>query len=177
MRYILDTHVWIWWHSRPEKLSERVRELIADSRGYEELLLSAISPWEFSRLVERGRLSVAGEPEVWLSEALKMPGLRLVPLSPRIALRSTTLPPPFHNDPADQILVATAREERAVLLTADRLLLDYPHVETLWQGNRSQVDSSAVGCLSTNRDCQGADRPTSPGAARTGGPLLDSHGS
>lgn len=132
MRYLLDTHVWVWWHNRPERLSPDVRNLIENSTQYEELLLSAISPWEFAKLVENGRLGLTGNPEVWLDEALKMPKLRLVPLSPGISYRSTTLPPPFHQDPADRIIVATAREERAVLLTADRLLIDYPHVETMW---------------------------------------------
>jgi len=132
VKYILDTHVWVWWHCRPERLSPRVTGLIQDTSRYSELLLSAISPWELSKLVEKGRLGFAGDPEEWLVEALQMPKLRLVPLSPRIAWRSTVLPRPFHSDPADQIIVATARDEAAVLLTADRLLLDYPHVRTFW---------------------------------------------
>lgn len=101
----------------PERLSERVRTLIADVDGYDEMLLSAISPWEFCKLIERGRLAIAGDAEVWMAEALKMPKLRLVPLSPRIAYASTVLPGPFHSDPADQIIVATARAQQAVVLT------------------------------------------------------------
>jgi PIN domain nuclease of toxin-antitoxin system len=113
-------------------LSQKVKRLIADSSTYEELLLSAISPWEFSKLLEKERFGISCDPEQWLRTALDMPKLRLVPLSPFLAYRSTVLPQPFHNDPADQIIVATAREEKAVLLTKDALLLKYKHVKSMW---------------------------------------------
>lgn len=132
MRYLLDTHTWIWWQMRPERLSDKVRALISDTDGYDEMLLSEISPWEFSKLLEKGRLGIRGDPEVWIQAALQMSKLRLVPLSPRLAYRSTVLPPPFHSDPADQIIVATARQEDATVLTADRRLLDYAQVHALW---------------------------------------------
>ncbi|MBA3019253.1 MAG: type II toxin-antitoxin system VapC family toxin [Proteobacteria bacterium] len=132
MKYLLDTHTWIWWHMRPEKLSRKVKALIADSTKYEELLLSAISPWEFSKLLEKGRLGISCNPEVWINSALEMPKLRLVPLSPVIAYRSTILPPKFHDDPADQIIVATARAENATILTKDSRIQAYKHIKALW---------------------------------------------
>jgi len=132
MRFLLDTHVWVWWHVHPENLSRKVHALIADPKGYEELLLSAISVWEFCKLLEKGRLGISCHPEEWLATALAMPKLRLVPLSPAIAYRSTVLPQPFSSDPADQIIVATAREEKATLLTKDEVIRRYPHVRTLW---------------------------------------------
>ena len=132
MKVLLDTHTWVWWHMTPQRLSARVRELIADTGGYDELLLSAISPWEFCKLLEKRRLTISGDPEAWLTIALRMPKLRLVPLSPRIAAKSTMLPPPFHSDPADQIIVATAREENAIVLTTDRAITSYHGVRTLW---------------------------------------------
>jgi PIN domain nuclease of toxin-antitoxin system len=131
MRYLLDTHAWIWWNSRPEALSPKVLKLI--QRGeHDELLLSAISVWEFSKLVEKGRLTLACDGWSWLKEALAMPGLRLVELSPEVAWQSTQLPPPFHDDPADQMIVATARLENATVITTDRLIRDYPHVRAVW---------------------------------------------
>ncbi len=132
MKYLLDTNTWIWWNMRPDRLSETVHELLTNEKAYEELLLSAISPWEFCKLIEKGRLGITGDPEEWLSEAFKMPKLRLVPLTPRITYKSTVLPSPFHSDPADQIIVATARDQGATILTTDRLLLSYDKVLTLW---------------------------------------------
>jgi PIN domain nuclease of toxin-antitoxin system len=99
---------------------------------YSELHLSAISPWEFSKLLEKGRLGISYDPEDWINSALDMPKLRLVPLSPVIAYRSTVLPQPFHNDPADQIIVATAREENAAILSKDERILSYQHARSLW---------------------------------------------
>jgi PIN domain nuclease of toxin-antitoxin system len=116
----------------PKKLSGRVRSLIRSPRRYEELLLSAVSPWEFAKLLEKGRLGISCDPEAWIREALEMPRLRLVPLSPVVAYRSTVLPPPIHDDPADQIIVATAREENATILTSDERIRSYPHCRSLW---------------------------------------------
>jgi PIN domain nuclease of toxin-antitoxin system len=132
VKYILDTHVWIWWNMNPEKLSSAVRKLIEMTSKYEELLLSAISPWEFSKLLEKRRLAISIDPEDWIRLALEMPKLRLLPLSPVLAYRSTILPPPFHDDPADQIIVASAREEGATILTSDDRIRSYKHVKTLW---------------------------------------------
>ncbi|HDL08511.1 MAG TPA: type II toxin-antitoxin system VapC family toxin [Desulfobacteraceae bacterium] len=132
MKYLLDTHTWIWWNMRPQNLSQRVKALVSDSSKYDELLLSAISPWEFSKLLERGRLGISCHPEEWINLALDMPKIRLVHLSPIIAYRSTVLPKPFHSDPADQIIVATAREENATVLTKDKNILTYDHVRSLW---------------------------------------------
>lgn len=132
MTYLMDTHVWIWWNQRPQSLSHRVRSLIGNPAEYSELLLSAISPWEFFKLLEKKRLVISCEPEEWVRVALEMPRLRLVPLTPRIAYHATVLPAPFHDDPADQIIVATARDENATILTSDRRILSYAGARSLW---------------------------------------------
>ena len=132
MKYILDTHAWIWWHMAPDKLSGKVKKVIENANRSNEILLSAISPWEFSKLLEKKRLGISCDPEDWIKSALDMPKLRLAPLSPVLAYRSTILPQPFHNDPADQIIVATAREENATILTKDERILAYKHVRSLW---------------------------------------------
>ena len=132
MKYLLDTHAWVWWNMHPERLSRRVKGLVADTDRYEELLLSAISVWEFCKLLEKGRLGISCDPEEWIATALAMPRLRLVPLTPRIAYRSTVLPQPFSSDPGDQIIVATAREENAAILTKDEVIRRYPHVRAIW---------------------------------------------
>jgi len=132
MKYLLDTHTWIWWNMNPGKLSSEVKGIIANADGYEEMLLSAISPWEFSKLLEKRKLGISCHPEDWLHTALDMPKLRLVPLSPILSYRSTVLPQPFHNDPADQLIVATARQENATILTKDEKILEYENVRSLW---------------------------------------------
>ena len=132
MKYLLDTHAWIWWNMHPEKLSSKVHTLLSAPENCEEILLSAISPWEFSKLLEKERIGISCSPEEWISEALAMPKLRLVPLTPTISYRSTSLPQPFHDDPGDQIIVASAREENATVLTKDKLIQQYKHVRTLW---------------------------------------------
>lgn len=132
MKYILDTHTWIWWHMNPQKLSQKVKKIVGNEQRYDEMLLSAISPWEFSKLIEKKRIGISLDPMDWINRALEMPKLRLVPLSPALAYRSTVLPQPFHDDPADQMIVATAREENATLLTKDERILAYKDVRSLW---------------------------------------------
>ncbi len=108
MKYLLDTHTWIWWNMRPQKLSRKVIKLIENQDGYDEILLSAISPWEFSKLLEKGKIGISYNPEEWINAALEMPKLRFAHLTPAIAYRSTVLPEPFHDDPADQIIGESA---------------------------------------------------------------------
>jgi len=132
MKYLLDTHVWIWWNMRPDRLSDNAKTVIKEAGNYSEILLSAISPWEFCKLLEKERIGISCNPEVWISRALRIPKLRLVPLTPSISYRSTVLPQPFHDDPADQIIVATAREENATIISRDKLIKNYQHVKSIW---------------------------------------------
>ena len=127
---LLDTHIWVWWVDENPQLSQRHTQLLQDSEQ-EGLGVSAMSCWEVAKLVERRRLQLACSIEEWMEQAVAYPGLRVLPLTPQIAIESTKLPAPFHRDPADQIIVATARMHDLSLLTMDRLILDYPHVRTL----------------------------------------------
>jgi PIN domain nuclease of toxin-antitoxin system len=127
---VLDTHIWVWWvhgdaRLTPAQLSQLQQH---EARG---LGVSAISCWEVAKLVEYGRLALPSPVAEWFDRALAYPGLRLLPLTPRIALESTQLPGSFHRDPADQIIVATARIYDRPLLTSDGRILSYPHVRTL----------------------------------------------
>lgn len=132
MNYVLDTHVWIWWNMRPEALSSKVKAILDDVSGGCRLFLSVLSVWEFSKLLEKGRLKISCPGDAWIQEALKMPMLELVPLSPAIAYQSTILPKPVHDDPADQIIMATARDLGALLVTKDELMHGYPYIKTFW---------------------------------------------
>jgi PIN domain nuclease of toxin-antitoxin system len=132
LTYLLDTHVWIWWNADSKRLSPRVRALLSTTDRYEKLLLSAISLWEVCKLDRKKRLGLSLHPEEWMRRALEMVKLDLIPITPTIAYRSTTLPPTFHSDPADQIIVATAIEQDATVITKDRAIRDYKHVRSFW---------------------------------------------
>lgn len=127
---LLDTHIWVWWVDENPQLSQRHVQFIQDNEQ-EGLGVSAISCWEVAKLVELGRLGLDGSVEAWMEQAIAYPGIELLPLTPQIAIESTKLPGNFHRDPADQIIVATARVYNLTILTVDRLILDYPHVRTL----------------------------------------------
>ena len=132
MKLLLDTHAWVWWTTGSDRLSARGKAAIRRAAAEGGLLLSAISVWEVAKLVEKGRLQFDRDTEQWIEKALEMPGLTLVPLAPVISCRACALPPPFHDDPADQIIVATARMEGATILTVDDRIRRYPHCQTDW---------------------------------------------
>jgi PIN domain nuclease of toxin-antitoxin system len=127
---VLDTHIWIWLADGNERLTDHHRHIIEDRRP-DGLGVSVISCWEVAKLVEYGRLKLACSVEEWMDGALVLPGLQLIELAPRIAISSTKLPGEFHRDPADQVIVATARECNCELLTVDEKILTYAHVKTL----------------------------------------------
>lgn len=129
MKYLLDTHAWIWWNQSEERLTQRVKDIIS---GQNELYLSDISAWEFCKLVEKGKIEISVDTHFWVNEALKMKSLKTIRMTPEITCQSTLLPQPFHNDPADQIIVATARVIGATLLSKDERIINYKHVKTIW---------------------------------------------
>ena len=126
----LDTHAWIWWTIAPDRLSDAQRETISGNED-DTIGVSAISCWEIAKLCEYGRLELPVELSEWFRVALAYPGVALLELTPEIAVESTRLPGNFHRDPADQIIVATARVHRCPLVTSDGKITNYPHVQTL----------------------------------------------
>jgi PIN domain nuclease of toxin-antitoxin system len=127
---LLDTHIWVWWVHGSERLGAAALELLLQREKAGDLSISVISCWEVAKLVERGRLTLPLPVESWLERALAYPGLRLLELTPRIIVESTQLPD-FHRDPADQLIVATARVLRCPLATVDRRILSYAGVDTI----------------------------------------------
>lgn len=124
---VLDTHIWIWWVDESASLTSRNLEIIQSHRA-DGLGISMISCWEVAKLVEKGRLSFDCSVDEWLALALAYPGIKLIDLTISIILQSTRLAG-FHNDPADQIIVATAKTLGISLLTQDHKILNYPHVQ------------------------------------------------
>lgn len=124
-KLLLDTHVWIWLASGNSILFPSARKAIDQAREREHLLISPISIWEMSMLVERKRIVLAMELADWLQKWIELPGLVTAEFSFQVALLSNRLPGNLHEDPADRILIATAYEENAVLVTADEKILTY----------------------------------------------------
>jgi PIN domain nuclease of toxin-antitoxin system len=121
---LLDTHAALWLDSGIEMRAEAVAaiETAAMAGG---VLVSAVSAWEIGLLVRKNRLILDLDPAAWLDRLIAQPGVRLVPLQGSVAIRSSFLPEPFHGDPADRLLVATARELCAPLVTRDARILAY----------------------------------------------------
>lgn len=127
---VLDTHIWVWWVHGDERLTETQAQVI-ETNETNVIGVSAISCWEIAKLVEYGRLELPCSLREWFEQALSYPGIRLLELTPGVAIESTQLPGEFHRDPADQIIVATARVHGCPLVTSDSKFLKYPHVETI----------------------------------------------
>jgi len=127
---LLDTHVWVWWVHGDARLSRAQASAIAEAET-DEIGVSIISCWEVAKLVEYGRLDLDDEVGHWITLALSYPGVSLLPLTPDIVVESTRLPGEFHRDPADQMIIATARRHQIPLVTSDEKLIRYAHVRTL----------------------------------------------
>lgn len=129
---LLDTHAWVWWLADPAQLSTQAREATERAASEASLYVSSISVWEVAMLVQRGRLQLRIPVEEWIAHAEAVPSVKFISVNNRIALEAVLLPAPLHPDPADRIIVATARFIGAVLVTKDERLLGYPHVRALW---------------------------------------------
>jgi PIN domain nuclease of toxin-antitoxin system len=126
---LLDTHAWLWWAGDRGKLSSRAR---ARLDAEHDLAISAMSCWEVGMLIERGRLRLAPDARTGIQEALSIPSLRVVPVTQTVATEAGLLGRGFHGDPADRIIVATALEIGAALVTKDARIRSSKIVSTVW---------------------------------------------
>lgn len=126
LNFLLDTHVWVWTQESPETLGPGTRSALAAEEN--SLFVSPVSSLELAQLARAGRLTLAGRLETWISESLQGLIADTVSLSHEIAVGAYDLPGEFHRDPADRILVATARVHDFTVVTADSRILTYPHV-------------------------------------------------
>ena len=122
---LLDTPALVWLVVGDGRLRLAVRRRIETAAQQQQLWVSAITPWEIGMLVAKGRLVLDRDVMDWLQAALSLPGIRVAPLEPALAVASTRLPGELHGDPADRLIVATARHLGATLVTADAALLAY----------------------------------------------------
>ena len=122
MRYLLDTSIFLWALGAEHKLNQKARDLISSHES--ELYLSAASSWEIAIKFALGALTLPSPPGQFVPNAIALLGIRTLDITPLPSLRAGELPP-HHRDPFDHMLIAQARLEDMVLLTADRALLKY----------------------------------------------------
>lgn len=129
MQVLLDTCGILWSILEPEKLTSRTREVLTQSET--EVFVSPLSCAEIACLVERGRIELNQHWKPWFNHFTRLNDWQFIDIDLSIIQEAYSLPGDFHKDPADRILTATARLHGLSIITGDRKLLAYPHVETI----------------------------------------------
>jgi len=128
MKYLLDTHIWLWSSMQPDRLSNRVSKILADHEN--ELWLSPISVWELTLLCRKKRLRVHSDVSTWVADSVAQLRIIEAPLTLEVALAIPSISLP-HGDPADHFLAASAKVFGLILVTADATLLATPGLKVL----------------------------------------------
>jgi PIN domain nuclease of toxin-antitoxin system len=126
---VVDTHAWVWWASRPSDLSKAAAAAIESATW---IGVSAMSCWELAMLVERGRIELDRQLDLWVAQALARDRVEVVSVDPEIAISAALLPEPFPSDPADRLIYASAQTNGATLVTKDHRLRAFDPQRTLW---------------------------------------------
>ena len=131
MKALLDTHILVWWHADHDQLSREQLKVIEAADAQTPLQVADISLWEIATLHGLGRLRLSIPLREWLEMAVAPPLARCHGMTPAVAAELASFPESFRCDPADRILVATARVIGATLLTQDRRIAEAGLVDTL----------------------------------------------
>lgn len=129
---LLDTHVWIWLASEPERLSRRAASAMRRALRSGGMAVASISLWETAMLCAQGRLTVVGTQEAMIRELLEKTGVAVCEITPVIAALSVQFPEDFPKDPADRLIAATSRAEGLPLVTRDGRIRSSPLLKTIW---------------------------------------------
>ncbi len=121
---ILDTNAFIWL-AEGAPLAQPALSAIEAAAKSGAVRIPAIVAWEIGLAVSKGRLGLSMDVDTWLARAFALPGIQELPLAAGVALASTRLPGSFHSDPADRLIVASARAHGAPLVTSDKAILAY----------------------------------------------------
>ena len=127
---VLDTHIFVWWNQNDPKLTNYHREILEKERP-NGLGICTISLIEIARLVSADRIILPVPIEEWFEIAVAQEGVILISITPKIAVEAQSLPGDFHKDPADRIIVATARVFDCPVVTVDKKILNYSHVNAI----------------------------------------------
>ena len=130
MKILIDTRAVFLSVSEPEKLSIHGKRSLSHTGA--EIFVSMISCAEIACAVDRGTIALDRHWKIWFRNYIELNGWRIVPIDLEIMEEAYSLPEYLHRNPADRIIVATARKHHLSIVTADRRMLDYPHVETIW---------------------------------------------
>ena len=122
---LLDTQALVWLIEGNPRLGVKARAIVERERAGDGALIAAISMWETAMLVDKGKLSLSRDVRGWFEEILTEPGFTLTDITVGIGVDAGSLPGDIHGDPADRLIIATARARGCPLLTADRKILDY----------------------------------------------------
>jgi PIN domain nuclease of toxin-antitoxin system len=129
---VLDTHALVWWIAGDATLSKKAKAAIDKEMAGGDIIISSITAWEIAMLVERDRLFLSMDVGSWLATVAEIEAIRFFPVDVEIAMKSVDLPGEFHKDPADRMIVATARKLAIPLVTKDEKIRAYAHVKTIW---------------------------------------------
>jgi PIN domain nuclease of toxin-antitoxin system len=128
---LLDTHSWVWIAAQSEKLSRKALDAYYRARETQAVYISAISVWEVFLLSKKGRIHLPDSPALLLANTEQDDAVSIVPIDARIARRAVELPD-IHRDPADRMILATAQEMGARLISKDERLSEYGVVDVVW---------------------------------------------
>jgi PIN domain nuclease of toxin-antitoxin system len=128
MKFLLDTHTFLWWNTEAPQLSMHARELIAD--GQNEIFLSATSAWEISIKSAKGKLVLPEPPAQYILNRMSLYGFQPLPIQVSHAVRVYDLPR-HHDDPFDRLLIAQSQIESMPLISADPEMRKY-EVDLVW---------------------------------------------
>lgn len=131
MKLLLDTHILVWWVNGAPALSKRQGAAVARIAASRPALIADITLWEIAMLCAKGRLRLSLPLRDWLDRATAPPLVERCGITPAVAAAVVGLPPTFHADPADRIIVATALVHGATLVTSDRRIIDSGIVTTV----------------------------------------------
>jgi PIN domain nuclease of toxin-antitoxin system len=127
---LLDTCAILWTVSEPERLSDDAKSTLL--RKETRVHVSPISCAEIACLAERGRIRTEPHWRTWFDNAIRSNGWRVLDIDLSTVQEAFSLPGVFHADPADRLIVGAARLGQLAVITADRKILGYPHVRTIW---------------------------------------------
>jgi len=130
VKILLDTCSILWAVSEPDELSKSALTTLKERDT--EVFVSPMSCAEIACLVDRKRVRLDRHWKLWFRHFVELNAWEILPVDLPIIEEAYSLPGPFHNDPVDRILIATSRLFQCILLTADKKILQYPHVESLW---------------------------------------------